>query len=149
MVTEKQNARRVVHLGVLAHVALKENGGHGRDVFVAEAQVGAGKAGVARLHAWDAHVPLFVDHVPREDLLAQCHRWGAKATNVARHPEKLKSGLNGREKYFLLHARYVEGKQAAVLDYLPRDLIFSGGEFVKRNLLACANLVNQREVGRG
>ena len=50
VVAEEQDAGGIVDLGVLAHVALEENGRHGRDVFVAEAQVGAGEAGVAGLY---------------------------------------------------------------------------------------------------
>ena len=49
VIAEEQNARGIVDLRVLADVALEENRRHGRDVFVAEAEIGAGKAGVAGL----------------------------------------------------------------------------------------------------
>ena len=54
-----------------------------------------------------------------------------------------------REKHFLLQARHVEGKQAAVFDYLPRDFIFTGGKFRERDFLSRPDFIDQREVGRG
>ena len=58
MVAEEQDGRLVVHRRVFAHVMLVEDRGHRRDVLVAEAQIGAGKSGVARLHVRHANFRL-------------------------------------------------------------------------------------------
>src|SRR5579863_8543330 len=50
------------------HVTLEENGCHRRHVFVAETQIGAGKACVARLHKRNANISFMVEHVFCEDL---------------------------------------------------------------------------------
>ena len=57
--------------------------------------------------------------------------------------------FDGRQKYFFLQTRHVEGEQAAVLDDLPRDFVFAGGEFGERDFLSCPDFIDQREVGRG
>ncbi len=49
VIAEEQDAGGIVDLGVFADIALEEDRRHGRDVFMAEAQIGAGKSGVARL----------------------------------------------------------------------------------------------------
>jgi hypothetical protein len=119
VVAEEHDARGVVHLRVFAQVAFEENRRHRRDVLVAEAQIGAGEAGVARLDE-DADFTF---------LVAAC---GARKFSPRRHGARL--GRDRRQKDLSLHARHVERKQAAVLDDLPRDLIFTGGEFAQRNL---------------
>ena len=48
-----------------------------------------------------------------------------------------------------MQARDVEREQSAVLDDLPRDFVFAGRELAKRNFFAGADLVDQREIGRG
>src|ERR1700730_6033682 len=54
VVAEEQNAAGIVHLGILTDIALKENCGHRRDVFMAKAQISAGKTGIAGLdRTWD------------------------------------------------------------------------------------------------
>src|ERR1700736_4781999 len=135
VIAEEEDACWIVHFGILAYVALKKNGGHGGYIFVAETQVGAGKAGVAGLDAGHAGLSLVVQHVAREDLLGQRHRTLFR--------------FDRGQKHFLLHTRDVEGKQSAVFDYLPRDLVLTGRKFVQRNFLFAANLVDQRKISRG
>src|SRR6266566_4255237 len=135
VIAEEEDACWIVHSGILAHVALKKNGGHGSYVFVAETQVGAGKAGVAGLDAGHAGLSLVVEHVPRENLLGQ------------RHGTLFR--FDRGQKHLLLHARDVEGKQSAVFDYLPRDLVLTSRKFVQRNFIFAANLVDQRKISRG
>ncbi len=101
---------------------------------MAEAQIGPGKTGIAGLHRSNTNFALFVHHVPRKNLLRQRH--GAFFS------------LHWRQEYFLLHPSHVEGKQPAILNYLPRNLIFPGGELGKRNLLPAANPINQRKISR-
>ncbi len=125
----------IVHRHVLAHQVIVENRGHGRDVLVAEALVGAREAGVAGLDRGDPDVALRIDHVPGEDFLRQRH--GARGR------------CDGGQEDFLLQARDVEGKQAAVLDDLAGDVVLAAGEFGERNLFAAPDLVDQAEVGRG
>src|SRR5581483_11751757 len=134
VVAEKKDRCGIVDLGVFADEVLEKDGRHGRDVLVAESQVGAGEAGVAGLDAGDADVAMLVDHVAGEDFFRQRH--GAFGRGYS------------RQKYFFLHAGDVEGEQAAVLDDLARDLVFARGEFGERDFLAGANLVDEREVGR-
>src|SRR6266478_79858 len=50
VIAEKQDARRIVDLRILADVALEEDCRHGSDVFMAETEIGAGEAGVAGFH---------------------------------------------------------------------------------------------------
>src|SRR3981081_1482669 len=95
VVAEEEDARWIVHFGILAYVALKKNGGHGGDVFVAETQVGAGKAGVAGLDAGHAGLSLAVEQVPRENLLGHRHRTLFR--------------FDRGQKKLLLHARDREG----------------------------------------
>ena len=56
--------------------------------------------------------------------------------------------VNRRQEHFPLHAGNVKMEQPSVLDNLPRDLIFGYSKFRKRDILAGANLVNQREIRR-
>ena len=56
--------------------------------------------------------------------------------------------LDRRQEHLPLHARHIERKQPAVLNHLPRDLIFAGRELAQRNLFPAANPVDQRKVGR-
>ena len=114
---------------VLAEEVLEEDGRHGRDVFVAEAQVSAGKSGVAGLHRVDANLVCAVQHVAGKYLLRDGH--GPRL------------GLDRRQENLALHARHVEGEQAAVLDDLAGNLVLACGELAQRNLFAAANLVDQ------
>ena len=123
------------HLRIFAQEVLEEDRGHRRDVLVAEAQIGAGEAAVAGLHRLHADFAGVVQHVPREDLLRDGH-----GTRL---------GGDRRQKDFALHARDIEGEQAAVFDDLARDLVFAGGEVGQRNLFTAADLVDQAEVGGG
>ena len=145
MVAEKQDGRLVVHRRVFADVVLVEDRGHGRDVFVAEAKIGAGKPGVAGFHVRHANFRLrrfflcgvgalarVIQHVPRKNLLSNRHRTFSRR--------------DGREEYFALHARHVERKQPAVFDDLAGDVIFAGGELAERNLLPGADLIDERKI---
>src|SRR5208283_5612423 len=69
MVAEKDNARGIVHLRIFADEPLKKDSSHRRDVLMAEAQIGAGKATVARLHVGHANLALRIQHMLREDFL--------------------------------------------------------------------------------
>ena len=129
MVAEKQNARWIIHLGILAHITLKENCCHRSDVFVTEAQISAGKARVGRFDKLDSGLTLFVKHVPGKYLLRHCH--GAL------------SGLDRRQKNFLLQACHIEWEEPAILDHLSRNFILATGEFSKRDFCPCSNLVDQ------
>jgi hypothetical protein len=72
---------------------------------------------------------LRIQHVPGEDFL--CDRHGPLRR------------FDRWQKHFLLQARHIEGKQAAVLDHLPRNLIFTFGEFGERDFLSRPDFVNQ------
>jgi hypothetical protein len=134
VVAEKENARRIIDLRVLADVTLKKNGRHGRDIFMAETQIGAGKSSIARFHACNPDLAFFINHVPREYLLGQGH--GMLAC------------LDWRQKHLPLHPRHIERKQAAVFNYLTRDLIFPCRKLRERNLFPTTNPVDQRKVRR-
>ncbi len=70
-----------------------------------------------------------------EDLLGQRHR--------------ALLGLDRWQKHFLLHARDIERKQAAVFDHLPGNFVFTFGKFAERDLVSRPNTVDQRKVGGG
>src|ERR1700722_15885582 len=74
MVAEKDNARGVIDLCVLADVALKKDSRHRRNVLVAETQIGLSKASVPRLYSRYTHVTLLVLHVPCKNLFRYGHR---------------------------------------------------------------------------
>ena len=135
MVAEEHDGLGVGDRLVLAEEVLEEDRRHRGDVLVAEAQVGARESGVARLDGFDADLVGAVQHVTREDLLGDGHR--------------TRLGRDRRQEYFALHARDVEGEEAAVLDDLAGDFVFAFGELHQRNLFAGANLVDHAEVGRG
>ncbi len=118
-----------------AEEVLEEDRRHRRDVLVAEAQIGARETGIARLNGLDANLVGAVQHVAREDLLGDGHR--------------PRLGRDRRQEGLALHARDVEREQAAVLDYLARDLVFAFGELHQRNLFSGANPVDHAEVGGG
>src|SRR5215467_5985926 len=65
VITEEDDGGRIIYLGIFSDEVLKEDGRHGSDVFVAEAQIGAGKTCIAGLHRWHADLTTIVDHVPR------------------------------------------------------------------------------------
>src|SRR5580765_6086248 len=132
MVAEKKNCRGIIDLGIFAHKMLKEDGRHWRHIFVAETQIGAGKSRIRRLYISNALLILWIEHVPGKDFLRNRH-WAL-------------GGSDGRQKTFLLHTRHVERKQAAILDYLPSNVVFSFSEFTQWNLIAGTHLVDQAEV---
>ncbi len=134
MVAEEHDGLCVSDRLCLAEEVLVENRRHGGDVLVAEAKIGARKTGVARLYRLDADLVSTVQHMAREDLLRDGHR--------------PRLGRDRRQKNFALHARDVKREQAAVLDDLPRDFVFTFGELRQRNLLAAADPVDHAEVGR-
>src|SRR5579859_1175163 len=101
---------------------------------MAEAQIGAGKPGIAGLHKRHTHSAVFIDHVAGEYFF--CQRHGPLA------------GANGRQKNLLLRAGHVEWKQAAVFDDLARDLVFALGEFAEQDLGAGADFIDQKKVSR-
>src|SRR5262249_34110601 len=111
MVAEEKDGCWMVDFGVFAYKVLKEDGRHRGDVFVAETQISAGKAGVARLHVTHALLVLSIQHVPGKDFLRDGHR--------------PLSSLNRGEKHSLLHPRHVEWEQSAILDHLTRDIVFA------------------------
>src|ERR1700730_8866970 len=149
VVAEEQNACGIVHLSIFTDIALKENCGHRGDVFMAEAQISAGKTSIAGLdRPWDlwsramlrctgadARTYLGIQHVARKNLLRQRH--GAP------------SRFDRRKKNLFLHARHVEGEEATIFDHLLSDLILTRGEFSEWDLFSRPDLVDQREVGRG
>ena len=129
MVAEKQNAGWIVHLGVLADIAFKENSRHRGDIFVTETQISAGKARVARFDKLDSGLTFFVKHVPGKYLLRQRHR--------------ALSGFDRRQKNLFLQACHIECEEPAILDHLSRNFILAAGEFSKMDFCPCSNLVDQ------
>src|SRR6202043_205074 len=71
VITEENDGRRIVDLRVFAYITLEENRRHGRDVLVAEAQIGPSESGIAELDRRHPDFTLFVDHVPRKDIFGQ------------------------------------------------------------------------------
>ncbi len=137
VVAEQQHRVGVRHPLGRAHQLFEEDRRHRRDVFVAEPHVGHHESFVARLHERHAQAafgqvrhPMAGDH-----LFAQRH--GAPA------------GGRRRERHFALQPRHVVVEQAAVFDDAPRDLAFTPGERRQRDRFAAADLVDDREVGRG
>src|SRR5579862_7485063 len=128
VVAEEDNASGIVYPGVFADVVLEENRGHWRDVFVAEPQVGFGKAAIARLHGSDSGFASFMEHVASKDFFGDGH--GPVCS------------LNRRQENFFLHTGDVEWEQTAVLDHLPRDLVFAFRELAQRDLFAGANFID-------
>ena len=140
VIAKEQNGRRIIDLRILADIMLEENRGHGRNVLVAEAQIGTRKASVTRLYRGHSYCALLVEHVPRKNLLGKSHRQcggGAPAR-----------GLYGRKKNLPLQTRNIEWKKPAVFDHLPRNLILARGEFAQRDLFPAPDAINQREVCR-
>src|SRR5271157_1479736 len=134
VVAEEHDRARIRDRLVLAEKMLEENGRHGRDVFVAEAQIGAGESGIAGLHGLDANMIRVTQHVTRENLFRDGH--GARL------------GVDRRQKGLALQARDVEREEAAVFYHLARDLVLALRELGQRDLFAAADLVNQAKVGR-
>ena len=148
VIAEEENAGRIVDLSVFADVALEENRGHRGNVFVAEAEIGTGEAGVAGLDSFtfnprtcrallgctggDARAHIGIQHVAGEDFFCQRHGPFCR--------------FNRWQENFFLHAGYVEGEQASVFDHLASDLVFTGGEFTEGNFFSGADFINQREV---
>src|SRR3954451_24900853 len=112
---------------------LVEDRGHGCDILVAQAQIGARESGIARLYRGNADLAVGRDHVSREDLLGHSH--GTRFR------------VNRRNAYFALQTRDVEWEQSAVLDHLARDFILSAGKDFEWNLLAAANAIDEAEAG--
>src|SRR5262249_11534544 len=74
VIAEEDDGGRIVYFGVVADEVLKEDGCHGSDVFMAEAQIGARKTCITGLYGWHADLTTIVDHVPRKDFLGDVHR---------------------------------------------------------------------------
>src|SRR6266699_2189544 len=140
VVAEEKDRRRIVYFGIFAHVVLEEDRRHRSDVFMAEAQVSPGKAGITGFHCCDAHVAILIQHVARKDCLGQRHRPCGAGT--------LARSFDRRQKNFLLHARNVEREKSTVLDHLASNLIFTERELAQRNFFSGANLIDQRKIGR-
>src|ERR1035438_4901212 len=87
VIAEKQNARRIIYLRILADVALKENRCHRSNVLVAEAQIGARESRIARLDRLHANFALLIEHVAGKDLFRQRHGAKAVASSLAHHFE--------------------------------------------------------------
>src|SRR5579862_3280110 len=140
MIAEENNARGIVDLCIFAHVVLEKDGGHRRNVLMAEAQVSASKASIAGLYSRHSDFASLVDHVPGKNLLGKIHRpCGAGA---------LARVLNRRQESLTLHASHIEREQPAMLDHLPRNLILSRGELTQSNFFPTPNAIDEREVGR-
>src|ERR1035441_3882099 len=103
VIAEEQDGAGVGDRRVLAQKMLEKNRCHGRDVFMAEAQVGASEPGVARLDRLDTNMIGIAQHVTREDLLGDGH--GARL------------GVDRRQKNLALQARHVERGEAALLHH--------------------------------
>src|SRR5215470_13642013 len=73
VVAEEKNRRRIVDLCIFAHIVLKEDGGHRRDVLMTETQVGTCETGVAGLYEWHSNAARLIDHVPGKNLLGHSH----------------------------------------------------------------------------
>src|SRR5215472_14773194 len=132
VITEEDDGGRIVYFGIFSDEVLKENGCHGGDVFMAEAQIGAGKTCIAGLYGGYANLATLIDHVASKDLLGDVH--GAFA------------GFDCRQKDFLLHARNIEWKQAAILNHLAGNIVLTFGEFAQWNFFPGTDLVDQVEV---
>ena len=137
MIPEHQDRARVVHLFIGAHELLEEDRRHGRDVFMAEADVGDDEPFVARLHCGDPHFPLrgVYNPVAGDDLFAQGHGTARRAWR--------------REDHLSLESGDIEVEQAAVLDDATGDLAFARRERAQGDRLAPPHLVDDRKVGRG
>src|SRR5712692_7048802 len=144
VVAEENDRRGIVHRSIASRQLIEEDGCHGRDVFMAEAQIGASESGVSRLHSLDAWLFFFnpvsvntasrANHVAGENFLRQRH-----GTLLV---------LNRRQEDFSLHAGHVEIEEPSMLDNLARDLVFALRELGKRDFLPGADLVDQRKINR-
>src|SRR3954466_1142646 len=133
VVAEEDDAGAVVHRHIFAQEVLVKDRRHRGNVLVAEAKIGAGKSGIARLHSRYALFPIGRDHVARENLLGY------------RHGSRFR--VDSGNRHLTLEARNVERKESTVLDHLPGNLVFTLREDLERNLLAATNLVDKAEVG--
>ena len=147
MVAEEANARGIVHRNIFANVLLVKDGSHRRDVLMAEAQIDAGKASVARLDRCHFDLAFGSNHVPSKDLLRESHGPRSISAHISLKFEPVVS-LYRRQKNLSLHPRHVERKQSTVFNHLLRDLVLPSGEFTERDFFAGTNPVNQREVSR-
>src|SRR5262249_42867780 len=68
MIAEENDARSVVDLRILSDVMLKKDRRHRRNIFMAEAQIGAGKARVSRFDCRHSNLALLIHHVARKNL---------------------------------------------------------------------------------
>ena len=121
MIAEETDGRRIIHRHVFADVVFVKDRSHRCDVLVAKAQIHPCKSRVPRLHGLDSDGALRGHHVPGKNFL--CQRHGTFGTGT------LARCLDGRQKDFLLHPSHVERKEAAVLNHLPRNLVFARRKF--------------------
>src|SRR5919109_2123035 len=61
VVAEEENRVGLRDLRLFAHVVFEKDRRHGRDVLVAEAQIGARESRISRLNEWDADLAALVD----------------------------------------------------------------------------------------
>src|SRR5262249_3268310 len=73
VITEEDDGRRIIYLGIFPDEMLEEDGCHGCHVLMAEAQIGASKTCIAGFHRWYANLTTIVDHVPRKNFLGNVH----------------------------------------------------------------------------
>ena len=111
MVAEEDDAGAIVYRRVFADEVLIEDGRHWCHVLVTEAEIGACESRVTGLDRRHSHLAIRRNHMPREDFLSD------------RHGPRL--GVDSRNGHLALHARYIEGKEPAVLDHLARNLVFA------------------------
>ncbi len=123
--------------GVVAEGGAKERVGHGGDVLVREAHVGAGEEGVAGGHGGHAHGAggRVDDGVRGENLLGERHR-----------TRRRRDGGRGD---FAREARAVVGEEAAGPHDVGRDGVAPASEGLARHLFAALEALEQFEVGRG
>ena len=139
MVAEKADARGIVHRNILADILLVKDGGHRRDILMAEAQIDAGEAGIAGLDRCNADCALRSNHVAGQDLLREGHRLCGSPCGA----DTLVRRCDRRQEHPFLHARHVKRKQSPILDHLPRDLVFLRGELTEREFFSGANSIDQ------
>src|SRR5581483_7359119 len=159
VVAEAEYGPGIVHPGIFADIALEEDRGHGRDVFVAEAEIGAGETGVSGLDRGDAYGICRRTSLgwtgggarPYVACLASSGPDQVAGENLFRdrHRAALARALDLRQRHLALHARHVERKQAAVFDHLAGDLILARRELGQGNLLSAADAIDQGEIRRG
>ncbi len=137
VIAERVHALGLDDRGVVAERGPEERVGHGGDVLVREAHVGAGEEGVARGDRGQADgVRGGVDDgVGGENLFGQGHRPGG--------------GGDGRRRELAPQARPVVGEEPARPHDVGRDGVAPLREGLARHPFAPLEPLEQREVGRG